>query len=144
MRRFRLALLAALCWPLPGHAQGIAGYTSPDAARQRTLERMLDSLVQPSSVRDDSRRLSAVPHVAGTPAQARTADYVLRQLALAGFDTARVSFRAYIPFQDSAVVELMQPARHRFKLEEPPLREDPATLGGIWPAMNGYSGVGDV
>jgi len=144
MRRFRLALLAALCWPLPSHAQGIAGFTSPDAARQRTLERMLDSLVQPSSVRDDSRRLSAVPHVAGTPAQGRTADYVLRQLALAGFDTARVSFRAYIPFQDSAVVELVLPTRHRFKLEEPPLREDPATLGGIWPAMNGYSGVGDV
>jgi len=144
MPRLRLALLAALWWPLAAHAQGIDGFTAPDAARQRSLERLLDSLVQPSSVREDSRRLSAVPHVAGTPAQARTADYVLRQLAQAGFDTARVSFRAYIPYQDSAVVELVSPVRRRFKLEEPPLREDPATLGGIWPAMNGYSGAGDV
>jgi N-acetylated-alpha-linked acidic dipeptidase len=144
MTRYRLALLVALCWPAPGHAQGIAGFTGQDATRQRALERLLDSLVQPARVRDDSRRLSAVPHVAGTPAQARTADYVLRQLALVGFDTARVSFKAYIPFQDSAVVELVQPTRRRFKLDEPPLREDPATLGGIWPAMNGYSGVGDV
>jgi N-acetylated-alpha-linked acidic dipeptidase len=144
MIRFRFALLAALCWPALGHAQGISGFTPPDATRQRVLERLLDSLVQPASVRNDSRRLSAVPHVAGTPAQARTADYVLRQLALVGFDTARVSFRVYIPFQDSAVVELVQPTRRRFKLEEPPLREDPSTLGGIWPAMNGFSGVGDV
>jgi N-acetylated-alpha-linked acidic dipeptidase len=144
MIRFRFALLAALCWPALGHAQGISGFTAQDATRQRALERLLDSLVQPASVRNDSRRLSAVPHVAGTPAQARTADYVLRELALVGFDTARVSFKVYIPFQDSAVVELVQPTRRRFKLEEPPLREDPSTLGGIWPAMNGFSGVGDV
>jgi len=142
--RFRLALLLLLCWPVVGAAQSIAGFTAANAARQRSLERTLDSLIHPATVREDSRRLSAVPHVAGTPAQARTAAYVLRQLALAGFDTLTISFRVYIPFQDSAVVELIQPIRKRFNLEEPPLREDPTTLGAVWPAMNGYSGIGDV
>jgi len=102
MIRFRFALLAALCWPALGHAQGISGFTAQDANRQRALERLLDSLVQPASVRNDSRRLSAVPHVAGTPAQARTADYVLRQLALVGFDTARVSFKVMPPTTTAA------------------------------------------
>lgn len=144
MIRFRLALLALLCWPDAGSAQSLAGFTSTGAARQRTLERTLDTLIRPATVREDSRRLSAVPHVAGTAAQARTAAYVLRQLAHAGFDTLSVSFRVYIPFQDSAVVELKQPLRKRFNLVEPPIREDPATLGDVWPAMNGYSGLGDV
>lgn len=144
MIRFRLALLAALCWPDSGLAQSLAGFTAAAAARQRTLEQGLDTLIRPATVREDSRRLSAVPHIAGTPAQARTAAYVLQQLAHAGFDTVSVSFRVYIPFQDSAVVELVQPIRKRFNLEELPLREDPSTLGEVWPAMNGYSGVGDV
>ncbi len=147
MIRFRFALLAVLALiPLPGVvvAQSVAGFTTVASARQRTLERMLDTLITPASVRKDSRTLAATPHVAGTPAQARTAGYVNRQLALAGFDTASVSFRVYIPFQDSAIVELVRPTPRRLVLTEPALREDPATHGEIWPAMNGYSGVGDV
>ena len=144
MIRFRVSLAVLLCGPLPLVAQGPSGFTAADAARQRALERMLDTLIQPASVRTDARILSSSPHVAGTPAQQRTADYVNRQLADAGFDTLSVSFRVYIPFQDSAVVQLISPVRKRLSLVEPPLREDPASHGPIWPAMNGYSGVGDV
>ncbi len=147
MIRFRFALVALLAFlnlPSAAGAQSVAGFTAAAAARQRTLERMLDTLVTPASVRKDSRTLAATPHIAGTPAQAATARYVNRQLALAGFDTASVSYHVYIPFQDSAVVQLVQPTPRRLVLTEPALREDPATHGGIWPAMNGYSGVGDV
>jgi N-acetylated-alpha-linked acidic dipeptidase len=143
MIRFRFLLLALLCLPVAAGAQSLAGFTAPDAARQRALEKVLDTLVTPASVRGDSRTLSAVPHIAGTSAQRKTASYVNRQLAAAGFDTSSVSFRVYIPFQDSAVVELVRPTLRRFNLLEPALREDPATHGAIWPAMNGYSGLGD-
>ncbi len=144
MIRFQLALFLLVALPSASAAQSIAGFTVSDAARQRRLERILDSLVTPASVRDDSRALSAVPHIAGTPAQRRTAQYVSRQLAAAGWDTSSVSFRVYIPFQDSAVVALVKPSPKRFNLLEPALREDPATHGEMWPAMNGYSGIGDV
>lgn len=144
MIRFRIALLALCCLPATLPAQTPWALTPTDAARQRALEHLLDTVITPASVRDDSRWLSAVPHVAGTPAQRRTADYVNRQLAGAGFDTLSVSFRVYIPFQDSAIVELVKPTAKRFSLLEPALREDPATHGEIWPAMNGYSGNGDV
>ncbi len=145
MIRFRFLLPALLCClPAAATGQTAAGFTAANAARQRKLEQVLDTLITPATVRADSRALSAVPHVAGTTAQRKTANYVNRQLALAGFDTSSISFRVYIPFQDSAVVELIRPTPRRFTLLEPALREDPATHGDIWPAMNGYSGVGDV
>jgi len=144
MIRFRAALLLLACTPALVAAQAPLGFTPPDGERQRALELMLDTLVQPATVRADSRFLSALPHIAGTPAQRRTADYVNQQLAAAGFDTLTVSFRVYIPFQDSAIVQILTPERKRLSLNEPPLREDPTTHGPIWPAMNGYSGVGDV
>ncbi len=144
MIRFRFVLLLLLLLPSGVMAQSLAGFSAADADRQRALERIMDTVVTAASVRDDSRTLSAVPHVAGTSAQRRTAQYVNNELAAAGFDTSSVSFRVYIPFQDSAVVELVHPVRKRFALQEPALREDPSTHGTIWPAMNGYSGVGDV
>jgi len=146
MRRRALIGLPLLLFTLPPGlaAQALPGFAPPEAARQQRLERMIDTLVRPAAAREASRQLSATPHVAGTGAQSRTAAYVLQQLARAGLDTVSVSFRVYLPFQDSAVVELLRPERKRFRLEEPALREDPATLGMIWPAMNAYSGVGDV
>ncbi len=143
MIRFRFVLLLLALLPSVGSAQSLTGFTAADAGRQRALERIIDSFVTPARVRDGSRTLSAVPHIAGTPAQRRTAQYVNSELAAAGFDTSSVSFRVYIPFQDSAIVELIQPVRKRLSLQEPALREDPATHGMIWPAMNGYSGIGD-
>jgi N-acetylated-alpha-linked acidic dipeptidase len=125
-------------------AQEPTGFTRASGARQAAFEAALDTLVRPARIRADSRVLSAEPHVAGTAAQVRTADYVLRELAAAGWDTSRVTFRVYLPHQDSNVVELTRPQRRRLRLSEPPLRQDPATMGPIFRAMNAYSGAGDV
>jgi N-acetylated-alpha-linked acidic dipeptidase len=125
-------------------AQEMTGFTPGSAAKQAALEVALDSLVRPARIRADSRVLSAEPHVAGTAAQTRTADHVLRELASAGWDTSRVTFQVYLPHQDSGVVELVRPERRGLRLTEPPLRQDPTTTGRIWPAMNAYSGSGDV
>jgi N-acetylated-alpha-linked acidic dipeptidase len=97
-----------------------------------------------ASARLHSLALASSPHVAGTPAQTRTANYVLEHMARWGLDTSRVEFRVFLPFHDSTVVELMTPERQRLVLDESPEPSDSATLGGIWPAMNGYSGAGDV
>jgi N-acetylated-alpha-linked acidic dipeptidase len=82
--------------------------------------------------------------VAGTPAQRATADYVLARMASWGLDTVRLRYRVWLPHQDSAVVEVLHPARLRLRLEEPPLRADPGSHSAPWPAMSGYSGAGDV
>lgn len=131
--------LAALQAPAPG-APAAPRPPGSTAARESALL----AIPAPDSARVHSRTLSARPHVAGTPAQRATADYVLRRMAGWGLDTLRIGHRVWLPHQDSAVVELLAPARARLRLEEPPIRDDPGTHGAPWPAMNGFSGAGDV
>jgi N-acetylated-alpha-linked acidic dipeptidase len=92
--------------------------------------------------------MAAEHRIAGTPAQVRSADWVLAEMAAAGLDTSRSVFAAYLPLPDSIVVERTEPRLVnlplRLALEEPPLPEDSSTRGPTWRAMNGYSGVGDV
>jgi N-acetylated-alpha-linked acidic dipeptidase len=120
------------------------GFTPAAAANERRVETLLTSVPDTGRARAHVKTLSAEPHVAGTPEQTRTADYVLRQMAGFGLDTARVSFRVYMPYPESTVVARVKPTPVRFALEEPALPEDPTSQGKIWPAMNGYSGAGDV
>ena len=140
IRARRLAARAAL-------ALGAAGIAAPAAAQApaaRSLDSILLSLPSADSARAHSRALSARPHVAGTPSQRATADYVLRRMASWGLDTVRVAYRVWLPHQDSARVEVVRPARGRLRLDEPPIRSDPTTHAAPWPAMNGHSGAGDV
>jgi N-acetylated-alpha-linked acidic dipeptidase len=125
-------------------AQGISGFAPSSAARELQLEKRLQAVPDSLSAQVFTRVLAAKPHVAGTPAQRETADYVLRQMAGWGLDTQRVAFRVYLPFHDSTIVERVTPTRVRLMLEEPPVPGDPTTILKPWPAMNGNSGKGDV
>jgi N-acetylated-alpha-linked acidic dipeptidase len=134
-----LALLAA-----PLGAQQPTGFSPASAARQAATEAILRATPDTGWAARHARTLAARPHVAGTPAQQATADYVLRQMAAWGLDTARQEFEVYLPFHDSTIVELVAPTRHRFVLDEPALAADPTSAEPPFPAMNGYSGAGDV
>ncbi len=133
-----LAIFAAV----PAAAQ--TGFSPAVSSGQAALEQSLMEVPNGGSAEQHARMLASEPHVAGTEAQVRTADYVMRQMAEFGLDTVRVGFRVYLPYHDSTVVEMMAPSPSRFTLDEPPIADDPATHGAVWPAMNGYSGAGDV
>ena len=136
-----LVLLAAA--PLAAQAP-LPGFSPAAAAKERALETMLQAVPDSVQAGSDVRTLSAVPHVAGTPAQQATAAYVLREMRAAGLDTSRMNFRVWMPYPDSTIVEIVAPARRRLALDEPPLPEDPTTQQRPWPAMNGTAGSGDV
>jgi N-acetylated-alpha-linked acidic dipeptidase len=125
-------------------AQTLTGFTPAASTREQQLESRLKSVPDTMSAQTWTRALAARPHVAGTPAQKETADYVLRQMASWGLDTQRVAFRVYLPYHDSTVVERITPNRLRLTLDEPPVPGDPTTILKPWPAMNGNSGIGDV
>jgi N-acetylated-alpha-linked acidic dipeptidase len=126
-------------------AQQLTGFTSAATAREHQLEAVLRRGADTASAQLFTRTLAGRPHVAGTPAQRTTADFVLRQMASWGLDTSRVTFNVFLPHQDSAVVERITPTRLRLDLSEPPVPGDPTTqLPDQWPAMNGGSGNGDV
>ncbi|HET7602264.1 MAG TPA: M20/M25/M40 family metallo-hydrolase [Gemmatimonadales bacterium] len=151
MPAFRLCSTLSVLFPLSlllsstAVAQApLTGFSPAAAERERALEPvLLQAGDGPAAVRD-RRTLSAEPHVAGTPAQQRTAAYVLREMAKAGLDTSRADFSVYMPYPDSTIVELVSPARIRFTLDEPPVPGDTTTYLTPWPAMNGTAGDGDV
>ncbi|MFN8652839.1 MAG: M20/M25/M40 family metallo-hydrolase [Gemmatimonadales bacterium] len=142
-RRAALPLLAALC-TLTVRAAAQTGYSASQGQRQRSLEQLLVTLGDTGRARRHSKALSAVPHVAGTPAQQATARYVLEQMRSFGLDTSRADFQVYIPHPESTVVEIVWPQPTRLALEEPPLAEDSSSQRSIWPVMNGHAAPGDV
>lgn len=139
-----LPLLLSLIIASAAAAQTLPGFTPDASSRELQLERRLQSVPDSLSAQVFTRVLASKPHVAGTPAERETADYVLRQMASWGLDTQRVAFRVYLPFHDSTVVERVTPTRLRLTLDEPPVPGDPTTIQKPWPAMNGNSGKGDV
>jgi N-acetylated-alpha-linked acidic dipeptidase len=131
--------------PTFAHAQvAITGFSPQGALRQAALEARLVSVPDTASAKRHARTLGARPHVAGTPAQRATADYVLRTMAGYGLDTSRVTFKVYLPYHDSTIVERLTPTRKRLDLTEPAVPGDPTTGLVRWPAMNGNAGAGDV
>ncbi len=141
-RFFSLALLAP--WVPLSAQEPLPGFTLSGSEAQAALETVLRSAPDTGSALRYMEALSSAPHIAGTPAQTASADYVLRAMGGFGLDTSRVLFRVFLPFQDSARLELVAPDRIVLDVTEPSLPGDPATQGAVWTAMNGYSGVGDV
>ncbi|HSC58092.1 MAG TPA: M20/M25/M40 family metallo-hydrolase [Gemmatimonadales bacterium] len=118
---------------------------APVAAQQTpTLDRVLLSTPDAAKAREYSTELSRVIHVAGSPRQVETADYVLRLMKSWGLDTSRVSYRVYLPWADSAVVELAGPTPVRLSLAEPAVPGDTTSYLAQYPTVHGYTGSGDV
>ena len=144
MRLSFLLLTAFAAAPLHAQSDTLTGYSPPSAGRERTLERLLRSLGDTAIARRHTRFLSAEAHVAGTPAQQRTARYVLEQMRAFGLDTSRTEFQVFIPYPESTVVELVRPVAQRLSLTESPVAGDASSQGSIGPAMNGHAAPGDV
>ncbi len=73
--RIALALLVAVS--APAASQQLVGYSPANAAKEKALEASAIKRPAPSEAATLSRDLSKETHVAGTPAQARTRDYVI-------------------------------------------------------------------
>ncbi len=144
MMRRAIAALGILLPSIVAAQAPITGFTPKGSVAETSLEALLQRVPDTASAKRHARTLAGVPHVAGTPAQIATADYVLREMASYGLDTLRTPFTVYLPFHDSTIVERMTPTRLRLDITEPSIASDPTTLLPRWPAMNGNSGAGDV
>ena len=106
----------------------------------QTFEQRLVAVPDTASVRQMSRDLSAVPHMAGTPAQATTRDYVLDKLKSWGIDAWSKEYTVYIPQPETVAAWIIPGPRRgpvRLNLVEP-------GTGAQIPPFNGYTGDGDV
>ena len=145
---FRPALLALalpLCSPHPLAAQGLTGYSTANAQRQRALERATVAAPDPRRAAAHSRALSAEPHVAGTAGQARTRDYVIEQMKAMGLETEVRAYDVWMPHPTSVRAWRVAPEPRELDLREGGVPQDTTlgTTGEVLP-INGYGGSGDV
>ena len=120
------------------------GYSPAAAERQRAVEAAAVRAPSPGRSEEHARALSAETHVAGTPAQARTRDYVIDQMRRMGLQTEVRSYRVWMPHALSVRAWRVSPEPVELALAEPPLSEDPTSALAQYPTVNGYSASGDV
>jgi N-acetylated-alpha-linked acidic dipeptidase len=138
-----IALLTLLCAASLGAQQPLVGYTPAGAARERDLESAAIKQPSPTTAAANSKELSRETHVAGTPAQARTRDYVIAQMKSWGLETEVRAYDIWMPHPTSVRVARVSPDPKQFAVAEPPIKGDPTSALAQYPTVNGYSGQGD-
>jgi N-acetylated-alpha-linked acidic dipeptidase len=141
----RAALLAALLVPAALAAQQpMPGYSPRAAQRERAAEAAAVQAPTPAQAHAHARALSAEPHVAGTPAQARTRDYVIAQMRAMGLQTEVRTYRVWLPHATAVRAWRVSPDPVELNLAEPPVPGDGTSAMPQYPPVNGYSAGGDV
>ena len=144
MRR-QLALLIPIVLVNPLGAQVMPGYSPQSAAIERATESDVITHPTPASASAHSRFLSFQPHMAGTPAQARTRDYVVSQMKSWGLETEVRSYSVWMPHPVTTRVWRIAPDPIELNLQEGPLPEDTTSVAfsQVLP-FNGYGAAGNV
>jgi N-acetylated-alpha-linked acidic dipeptidase len=126
-------------------AQGIVGYASRSTAAQRALEQSAARRPDARRANAHSRVLSARSHIAGTPAQAITRDYVLDRMREWGLETETREYHVWLPHSTEVRVWRTSPDTLELVLAEGPIPGDSVTAeSGQIVMANGYSGAGDI
>jgi N-acetylated-alpha-linked acidic dipeptidase len=137
------AIVATTAWT-EAPAQGLPGYSAANAATQQRIEREAIARPTPATAAEHSRALTRESHVAGTPAQARTRDYVIGRMRAWGLDTEVRAYDVWMPHPTSIRVWRVSPEPRELPLAEGPVRGDSTSVLPEVPPINGYGGTGDV
>jgi len=148
-----VAVLAALAVPgiSGGRAVGQAVAAKPAEPPAVPLEQVLkqaQATVAPSSLRSLLRTLTEEPHVAGTPADLKTAEFVRDRLRAWGWSAELVPYDVLLNYPESAgidpkpanpTLEIVKPKTRRLKVTEEALKRDKDSASAdAWPAFHGY------
>lgn len=142
----RIHIVVALCMSTVTTArsqQPIVGYSAANSANERRLEMSAITRPSPSTAAAHSKQLSREAHVSGTPAQARTRDYVIAQMKQWGLETEVRAYDVWMPHPTSVHVARVSPQPQELTLAEPPVPGDPTSSLPQYPTVNGYSGQGN-
>src|SRR4051812_44607643 len=123
---------------------GVPGYSPATAAAQRAIESDVIGRPNADSAGLWSKTLSREAHVAGTPAQARTRDFVLTKMKEWGLETESRTYSVWLPHATAVRVARVSPVPRELDLREPAVALDPTSALPQYLTVNGYSGEGDV
>ena len=126
---------------LPNH---IFGYR--DFAQQMQLDQKFIASPDPKLAEEHLRALTSEPHMAGTPEDRKTAEYVAQKFRAAGLETQIVEYKVLLPRPLEVSIDVTAPANvhmhgpGRERVDGDPYQDDPRV---VMP-FNGYSPSGDV
>jgi len=127
----------------PGESS-IAGFR--DVAGEREIEKRFLAVPDPKLAEEHLRILTQAPHIAGSPEDKTTAEYVARKFREAGLETEIVEYKVWMNYPAEISVDLTAPAGVEMHGPRPehvdgdPFQDDPR----VTPGFNGMSPSGDV
>ena len=114
---------------------------------EQRLEQRYLKIPSPARCRRFLRRLTAEPHVAGTPGDRRVTQFIYDEFKRDGLNPEIVEYRVLLSYPKEVVVELVAPATQKLANPEPVIRGDRET-GAADPLAripwNGYSPSADL
>jgi len=148
MHRTISVALLVLAAPLAAQAPAPAstpGYSPAAARAERDLETRVIARPDSATARRHSRQLSKETHIAGTPAQVTTRDYVINAMKSWGLETEVRAYDVWMPHTTEIKLWRVAPDTLSLDLAEGLVAGD-STSGPAFEKIiaNGYSGTGDV
>ncbi len=123
----------------------IRGFPPETLPMEHKWEEKVRALPDAARIGRYLQRMSAKPHLAGTPASKAVAEYILGLMQEWGLDARIEPFEALLPTPKTRVLEMVAPKPFRARLQEPVMAEDKdSSNAGQVPSYNAYSGDGDV
>ncbi|WP_019038273.1 M28 family peptidase [Psychroflexus tropicus] len=137
-----LSLLAGLAL----QAQNLTGYSSDDAKTQVQLEADFRSSINKSRFKTHLKTLTENPHIAGTPANEKVKDYIVKSMDAAGLDVETYPYEVFMSSSPGeSLVEVITPEEIVLDQQERALEEDPySDHPELKKGWNAYSGSGEV
>jgi N-acetylated-alpha-linked acidic dipeptidase len=128
----------------PQAPRQMPGYSAANAEAQRRIEADAIAVPSPANAGEYARALSREPHMSGTPAQARTRDYVIDRMRSWGLETSVRAYEVWMPHPTAVRVWRVSPDARELTLAEGPIAVDSTSSLPEVPPVNGYGGAGDV
>ena len=144
---FFVILLALASSLLPAQSAPPTVFGYADFSQQARIEKKFLSVPSAKLAGRHLKTLTAQPHMAATPGDRKTADYVAHQFRVAGLETGIVSYRVLLNQPEVVRVEAFDPVGKllmsgptREHVDGDPFQNDPR----VSMPFNGSSGSGDV
>ncbi|HUJ39603.1 MAG TPA: M28 family metallopeptidase [Candidatus Acidoferrales bacterium] len=143
-----------LAWPLHPARTGQAehpelrrlpGFSTPRSAAELQWESKFAQLPDAARAESTLRRLTSEPHLAGTEASRRVAEYLRDEYRAAGLDAEVVPYNVVLSYPGQILLERTAPSPMPLARPEEPVAGDPATSDPrSAPGYSAYSPAGDV
>ncbi|MGC1686370.1 MAG: M28 family metallopeptidase [Candidatus Acidiferrales bacterium] len=105
----------------------IRGFFASRVEAEQQLEQKLRRVPDSAHAEANLRKLTSEPHMAGTDASRRTAEWLRDQYESYGFDAKIVSYQVWLPMPVEVRLELVEPEKKTLATQEEPYAEDKDT-----------------